>query len=148
MERTAEQILKDRYKKQNEYNKANYQRITIMAPLGTAERIKALGVKSVSKFILDILTQELERLETPASGPVQTWETLQAQETKHREKERAEIEKAQAAPADHGELATAFMQKPITQTEEPHELTEDQKQAQAIIDEARKTAGLYAKYRT
>lgn len=61
--RSAEQILRDRYKKQNDYNREKYERITVLAPPGTVERIKALGVKSVSKFALQLLTAEITRRE-------------------------------------------------------------------------------------
>ena len=148
-EKMPENKTKDYTRRAIDKYRENKEIISVTLDKGTKDRIKAITDEKPAAFIKRLFLAELARIENGGrSETVHTWETLQAQETKQREKERAEIEKAQAAPADHGELATAFMQKPITQTEEPHELTEDQKQAQAIIDEARKTAGLYEKYRT
>lgn len=85
--RSAEQILRDRYKKQNDYNREKYERITVLAPPGTVERIKALGVKSVSKFALQLLTAEITRRErsedqepTPAADQETSAETSKDQE--------------------------------------------------------------------
>ena len=61
--RTAEQMLKARYKAQNEYNKENYERITVMAPKGTKDRIKATGEKSVNKFIVSSVLRSLDQHE-------------------------------------------------------------------------------------
>lgn len=54
--------LNRRYKKQNEYIKGNYDRVSATLPKGTADRIKALGL-SINGFINDSVLAELERLE-------------------------------------------------------------------------------------
>ena len=94
MQRSAEEILKNRYKKQNDYNKANYQRITVLAPPGTAERVKALGVKSVSKFALELLLAELERRERSADQDTPTPETDQEPKQKITWDNLAEMQKS------------------------------------------------------
>ena len=50
--------LKDRYKKQNEYNKLNYDRFSFTVPAGNKERIKEAATKSgktVNQFICDLV---------------------------------------------------------------------------------------------
>ena len=54
-------ILKQ-YKRQNEYIKGKYDRVSATLPKGTTERIKALGL-SINGFINDLVLAELERLE-------------------------------------------------------------------------------------
>lgn len=67
--RTAEEILKARYKAQNDYNKENYERIAVMAPKGTKERIKAIGEKSINGFIISSVLRALDARENGADGP-------------------------------------------------------------------------------
>lgn len=54
--------LNKRYKKQNEYIKGNYDRVSATLPKGTTERIKMLGL-TVNGLINDLVLAELERLE-------------------------------------------------------------------------------------
>lgn len=67
--RTAEEILKARYKAQNDYNKENYERIAVMAPKGTKERIKAIGEKSINSFVIASLLRALDDREKGVDGP-------------------------------------------------------------------------------
>ena len=54
----------DQIKYQNEYNKQKYDRITIMAPKGTKEKLqaatRAFGMKSVNEFILSAIAEKLD----------------------------------------------------------------------------------------
>lgn len=53
----------DQIKYQNEYNKQKYDRITIMAPKGTKERLqeaaRAAGMRSVNEFILTAVEEKI-----------------------------------------------------------------------------------------
>ena len=97
--RSAEQILRERYKKQNDYNREKYERITVLAPPGTVERIKALGVKSVSKFALELLLAELERRERSADQETSA-ETSKDQEPKPAADQEPKTETTEPAPAE------------------------------------------------
>ena len=57
------------YKKKVEYIKQNYDRIGILAPPGTKERIKNLTGKSANAYILDLLLADLDRREQAAGTP-------------------------------------------------------------------------------
>lgn len=59
----AQEILKKRYDKQNNYNKVNYDRIALIVPKGTKDRIKAVAGGSVNAFISSLIYEELDRLE-------------------------------------------------------------------------------------
>ena len=58
----AQKRIAKQYKRQNEYIKGNYDRISATLPKGTTERIKALGL-TVNGLINDLVLAELERLE-------------------------------------------------------------------------------------
>ncbi len=48
-----------------QYQKDNYDRITVMSPKGTKEKIKAAATlrnMSVSEFVLSCVTKELEKM--------------------------------------------------------------------------------------
>lgn len=47
----------------NEYNRQNYDRVALMLPNGTKERIKAAGVGSINGYIKELILADLERLE-------------------------------------------------------------------------------------
>lgn len=53
----------DAVKYRNEFNKQKYDRITIMAPKGTKEKlldaVKACGMKSVNEFILAAIEEKV-----------------------------------------------------------------------------------------
>lgn len=51
-----------RYKKQNEYIKDKYDRVSVILPKGTKERIQSFS-GSVNSFIADSVIEKLERLE-------------------------------------------------------------------------------------
>ena len=54
--------LTDRYKKQNDKIKENYDRISVTLPKGTKDRVKALGL-SMNGDINKLVLEDLERLE-------------------------------------------------------------------------------------
>ena len=58
----AQKRIVKQYKRQNEYIKGNYDRVSATLPKGTTDRIKALGL-SINGFINDLVLAELERLE-------------------------------------------------------------------------------------
>ena len=58
----AQKRIVKKYKRQNEYIKGNYDRVSATLPKGTTERIKALGL-SINGLINDLVLAELERLE-------------------------------------------------------------------------------------
>ena len=59
--------LKARYKKQNESIKAKCDRLSVTFPLGTKERINALGF-TAHGFIHNVVLAELDRLEDIADA--------------------------------------------------------------------------------
>ena len=56
--------LKAYYKYRNDYNKTHYERINVLVPPGTKDRIRAVTDISLSSFIYKCIEQELLRLET------------------------------------------------------------------------------------
>ena len=54
--------LTDRYKKQNDKIKDNYDRVSVTLPKGTKERIKKQGL-SINGYINILVLDDLERLE-------------------------------------------------------------------------------------
>lgn len=67
-EKQALETLKKRYKKQNDYNKTKYDRVNVMLPSGTKERIQETG-QSMNGFIVAAVLQALEEYEA-AAAPV------------------------------------------------------------------------------
>ena len=63
----AQKRIVKQYKRQNEYIKGKYDRVSATLPKGTTERIKALGL-SINGFINDSVLAELERLERDKSS--------------------------------------------------------------------------------
>ena len=55
--------LKAYYKYRNDYNRTNYERINVLVPPGTKDRIRAVTDISLSSFIYKCIEQELLRLE-------------------------------------------------------------------------------------
>ena len=55
--------LKAYYKYRNDYNKTHYERINVLVPPGTKDRIRAVTDISLSSFIYDCIERELQRLE-------------------------------------------------------------------------------------
>lgn len=54
--------LTERYKKQNDKIKDNYDRVSVTLPKGTKDRIKKLGL-SINGYINALVLNDLERLE-------------------------------------------------------------------------------------
>lgn len=63
----AQKRITKQYKRQNEYIKDNYDRVSVTLPKGTKDRIKALGL-TVNGIINDLVLAELERLECGKSS--------------------------------------------------------------------------------
>lgn len=63
----AQKRIAKQYKRQNEYIKDNYDRVSVTLPKGTKDRIKALGL-TVNGIINDLVLAELERLECGKSS--------------------------------------------------------------------------------
>lgn len=63
--------LRERYKKQNEYLKDKYDRVSAVLPKGTKERLQAIanrtGIKT-SAFITKAVLDAIEREEKTAAG--------------------------------------------------------------------------------
>lgn len=57
-----QEYLTNRYKKQNDRIKEEYDRISVTLPKGTKDRIKAQGL-TVNGYINKLVLQDLERLE-------------------------------------------------------------------------------------
>ena len=66
----AQKRIAKQYKRQNEYIKGNYDRVSATLPKGTTERIKELGL-SVNGLINSLVLAELERLERDKSSEPQ-----------------------------------------------------------------------------
>lgn len=58
----AQKRLEKQYKRQNEYIKNAYDRISVTLPKGTKERIQATG-ESVNGYITRLVLEDLERQE-------------------------------------------------------------------------------------
>lgn len=67
-EKQALATLQKRYKKQNDYNKTKYDRVNVMLPTGTKNRIQETG-QSMNGFIVAAVLQALEEYEA-AAAPV------------------------------------------------------------------------------
>lgn len=57
-----QEYLQDRYKKQNDKIKENYDRISVTLPKGTKDRIKNAGL-TVNGYINALVLADLERIE-------------------------------------------------------------------------------------
>ena len=55
--------LKPNHKYRNDYNRTHYERINVLVPPGTKDRIRAVTDISLSSFIYKCIEQELLRLE-------------------------------------------------------------------------------------
>lgn len=63
----AQKRIVKQYKRQNEYIKGNYDRVSATLPKGTTERIKELGL-TVNGLINELVLAELDRLECGKSA--------------------------------------------------------------------------------
>ena len=61
-ERSARKILRKQYKRQNDFIKENYDRVSLTLPKGTKERIKEAGY-TVNSFIKLATLEKLEEVE-------------------------------------------------------------------------------------
>jgi len=52
---------KARYKRQNAWTAANYERQSITLPIGTKDRIKAAGETSINAYINKLILDDLDR---------------------------------------------------------------------------------------
>lgn len=58
--KTPKQILKNTYKRQNEYIKNSFDRVSVTLPKGTKERITATG-ESINGFINRVVAAALDQ---------------------------------------------------------------------------------------
>ena len=121
--RTAEEILKAQYKRQNDHIREKYDRVSIALPKGTKDRITALN-ESLNAFIVGATLKALDAREKGADGPQDqepkqstentekspvTWDHLADLEKQKAEKDHAELVNApHTEPAQHGELVKAM----------------------------------------
>ena len=59
--RQAKKTLEKQYKRQNDYIKQKYDRVSVTLPKGTKERITAAG-ETLNGFINRVILEELERI--------------------------------------------------------------------------------------
>ena len=59
----AIKTLQKQYKRQNEYIKGAFDRVSVTLPKGTKERIRSATTESINGFINRLISEELERLE-------------------------------------------------------------------------------------
>lgn len=64
----AQKRLEAQYKRQNEFIKNSYDRISITLPKGTKERIKALE-SSINGYITRLVVEDLEKRESKEELP-------------------------------------------------------------------------------
>ena len=74
----AKKRLEKQYKRQNEYIKNNYDRISVTFPAKTKERIKRAQADSINGYITRVILADLDRLEgikgtvEPEEIPIET----------------------------------------------------------------------------
>ena len=67
--KTKEKVrLETQYKRQNEFIKENYDRVSVTLPKGTKERIQATG-ESVNGFLCRLVEQEFAKSQTGKNTP-------------------------------------------------------------------------------
>lgn len=59
----AIKTLQKQYKRQNEYIKGAFDRVSVTLPKGTKERIRSATSESINGFINRLISEELSRLE-------------------------------------------------------------------------------------
>lgn len=65
----AKKTLEKQYKRQNEYIRSNYDRVSVTLPKGTKERITATG-ESLNGFINQAITDRLESVQNKAKATI------------------------------------------------------------------------------
>lgn len=58
----AKKFVDKQFKRQNEFIKENYDRVSVTLPKGTKDRIKAAGL-SINGYINKLVLEDLDRLE-------------------------------------------------------------------------------------
>lgn len=61
----AKRKLEQRYNKQNEYNKKNYDRVSVMFPAGYRDKVREIASgegKSLNAYILEAVKEKIEKL--------------------------------------------------------------------------------------
>ena len=73
----AKERLSKQYKRQNDYIKEKYDRISVVLPDKTKERIKELTGKSCNAYISDLVLADLNRLENGGAVTESLQQTLE-----------------------------------------------------------------------
>lgn len=55
-------------KRQNDWTAANRERVAVLFPIGTRDRMAAAGIGSMSSYIADLVLEDLERREKSAAS--------------------------------------------------------------------------------
>lgn len=61
----AKRKLEEQYKRQNEYNRKNYERVSLMFPAGEREKVReaaSLEGKSLNSYILEAIYEKMNKL--------------------------------------------------------------------------------------
>lgn len=74
-----QEYLQDRYKRQNEHIKENYDRVSVTLPKGTKDRIKERGY-SINGFISDAVIEKLDKDEVNNAPQVEISHEKEKQE--------------------------------------------------------------------
>lgn len=62
----AKRKLEEQYKRQNEYNKKNYERVSLMFPAGKRDKVRAAASaegKSLNAYILEAIEEKMNKIE-------------------------------------------------------------------------------------
>lgn len=62
----AKRKLEERYDKQNEYNRKNYDRVSVMLPAGERDKLRAIATErkqSLNAFILEAIENHVNNIE-------------------------------------------------------------------------------------
>ena len=62
----AKRKLEEQYKRQNEYNKKNYERVSLMFPSGKREKVRVAASaegKSLNAYILEAIEEKMNKIE-------------------------------------------------------------------------------------
>lgn len=62
----AKRKLEAQYKRQNEYNSRNYERVSLMLPAGEREKVRAAAKaenKSLNAYIIEAIQEKMKNIE-------------------------------------------------------------------------------------
>lgn len=62
----AKRKLEKRYNRQNDYNRKNYDRVSVMLPAGERDRVREIAKesgKSLNAFIVEAIQEKIENIE-------------------------------------------------------------------------------------